>query len=179
MFGLFKKKEPGIKVIDKIWMTQDAKWTGCIEEAGSNPGTIFIAWFDETLRQLEEIFSKGNLSSTVTLIARQANSHILQNKTVVFTEHYPLKNKEQSLFNQLNLSQVKIFSALDEPLFKHFGGDKIIQMMKQLGMKETASIENLMISNAISNAQEKIEKKVSLDQPALSQTDWLIKNFSV
>ncbi|MEI2710241.1 MAG: hypothetical protein V9E96_14700 [Chitinophagaceae bacterium] len=25
MFGLFKKKEPAIQVIDKVWMTEDGK----------------------------------------------------------------------------------------------------------------------------------------------------------
>jgi phosphoribosylanthranilate isomerase len=179
MFGLFKKKEAGIKVIDKIWMTQDAKWKGCTEELKLNAETVFIAWFDETLNQLEEGLSKENLPVTNIFIARQAGSHLLQNKKVVFIEHYPLRSKEQSLFNQLNIPSVQIFSALDEPLFKQFGGDKIIQMMKQLGMQETASIENTMVSNAIKNAQEKIETKISFDQSTHSQTEWLAKNFQV
>lgn len=177
MFNLFKKKEPSVQVIDKIWMQQVDKWKACIDLAKAAPETVFIAWFEETLQHLEELFSKENITQATFFLARQVNSHQLQNKTVVFTEHYPLRSKEQSLFSELNLSQVQIFSALDEPLFKQFGGDRIIQMMKQLGMSETASIENSMISNAIRSAQEKIEKKISLDQSARSQTDWLTKNF--
>jgi hypothetical protein len=34
-----------------------------------------------------------------------------------------------------------------------------------------------MVSKAIRNAQEKIEKKVVVDQSAQSQHDWLEKNF--
>jgi preprotein translocase subunit SecA len=78
----------------------------------------------------------------------------------------------------LNLQDVQVWSALDEPLFKHFGSDKIIQMMKQLGMKEDVAIEHNMISKAIQNAQEKISKKVLIDQAASSQEEWLKKNWA-
>lgn len=177
MLNLFKKKSPETKVIDKIWMTQEGKWKAFIELAKTNPDTLFVAWFDETRQQLEDIFNKQGLSIQNILSARECSSHQLQNNIVVFMEHYPLRSKEQSLFNELQRKDVLIYSALDEPLFTHFGGEKIIQMMKQLGIKETESIENSMLSNAIRNAQEKIEKKVLVDQTSRSQKDWLIKNF--
>jgi hypothetical protein len=177
MFNLFKKKDPSVQVIDKIWMRQDDKWKACTDLAKAGGENVFIAWFDETLQHLAELFNTENVTSSNIVAAQQVNTHELQNKTLIFIEHYPLRSKEQTLFRALNLSEVQIFSALDEPLFKQFGGDKIIQMMKQLGMNETASIENSMISNAIRNAQEKIEKKLSFEQSARSQTDWLTKNF--
>jgi preprotein translocase subunit SecA len=75
------------------------------------------------------------------------------------------------------LNEALIYSALDEPLFKHFGGDKIIQMMKQLGMKEDSMIEHKMVSKAIENAQEKIEKKVIAEQDASSPQKWIERNL--
>jgi hypothetical protein len=178
MLNLFKKKSSETKVIDKIWMAQVDKWKACAELTRTNPDNFFVAWFDETRQQLEDIFIKENLPIQNILSAREAGTHQLKNKPFVFIEHYPLRSKEQLLFTSLQPSDILIYSALDEPLFMHFGGEKIIQMMKQLGMKETESIENSMLSNAIRNAQEKIEKKVLADQTSRSQNDWLSKNFS-
>ena len=177
MLNLFKKKSSEPKVNDKIWMAQADKWKACAELTRTNPDSFFIAWFDETRQQLEDIFTKENLAIQNILSAREAGTHHLKNKTFVFIEHYPLRSREQALFTSLQPADILIYSALDEPLFMHFGGEKIIQMMKQLGMKETESIENSLLSNAIRNAQEKIEKKVLADQTSRSQNDWLSKNF--
>ena len=89
-----------------------------------------------------------------------------------------MQQKESEFFQKIKLQEVEIWSALDEPLFKHFGSEKIIQMMKQLGMKENESIENAMISKAISSVQEKISKKMIIDQMGQSQNDWLQRNFN-
>jgi preprotein translocase subunit SecA len=75
------------------------------------------------------------------------------------------------------LDEVRVLSALDEPLFKRFGSDKIIQMMKQMGMSEKQSIEHDMISKAIQNAQDKIDHKIDIEQSARSQNDWLVRNL--
>lgn len=77
----------------------------------------------------------------------------------------------------MNLETVQVFSSLREPLFQQFGGEKIIQLMKQLGMKEEEVIENAMISKAIKKAQEKIEGKVISELPVRSQLDWIEKNY--
>jgi len=179
MFGLFNKKESRIKIKDKVWATVGAKWKGCMEIFSSDPDTVFIAWFDESLEQLEEAFRKENLSSPNILMTRQAASHLLKNKNVVFIEHYPMRKKEQALFEQLNLTEVQIFSSLNEPIFKHFGSERIVDLMTQLGMKEEEVIQHSMISNAITRAQEKIEAKMSVDLAARSQSEWLSKNLPV
>ena len=179
MFNLFKKKEEGnIRVNDIIWISTHTKWNGLIELWKKGNGTLFIFWFDESLRQAEEFLSQQETIDINLRLAREVHRHLAENKPVVFAEHFPLKKKEQELFQSLGLQEVIVLSALDEPLFKKFGSDKIIQMMKQLGMNETESIRHAMITNAIRNAQEKIEKKVVIEQTAHSQNDWLQKNLS-
>jgi len=42
-----------------------------------------------------------------------------------------LHEKEQQLFEALNLQEAKIFSSPDEPLFKYFGSDAIIALTKK------------------------------------------------
>ena len=55
--GLFKKKE-SIKIIDKVWMKKEAKLHSFITEWQKNPNTIFIFWFDDSLRETESVFLK-------------------------------------------------------------------------------------------------------------------------
>jgi len=174
--GLFKRKE-SIKIKDKIWMKKEAKLQGIISEWQKDPGTIFIFWFDDSLREVESIFTKQTNNSPILITAREATAQYAAGKKIIIGEHYPLQQKENDLFQKLKLGVAEIWSSLDEPLFKRFGSDKIIEIMKQLGMKEDQVIEHPMISKAIQNAQAKISKKNLMDSLSVSQSDWLLKNF--
>jgi hypothetical protein len=174
MFNFFKKKERPVKVIDKIWMTQEAKWNGILDLCKKDPEIVIIAWFDSTLHHLETLFA---IEAMPLFSARTVQNSLIAGKKIIFAEHHPMRKKEQEAFHQWHLSEVIVHSAMDEPLFKHFGGDKIAAMMKQLGMKDDGMIEHKMISNAIENAQEKIEKKVITEQNAASQQDWIERNL--
>jgi hypothetical protein len=173
MFGLFKKREESTKVKDKIWMNTEAKLQAVLNECKKTPDAIFIFWFDESLKQAESYFTNQGSSTAPLVTARETNSIHATGKKIILGEHYPLLEKENDFFQKLKLAEVEIWSALDEPLFKHFGSDKIIQMMKQLGMNETDVIENSMVSSAIRKAQEKISKQHTLDHTSYSQKDWL------
>ena len=48
-----------------------------------------------------------------------------------------------------------------------------------MGIRENEPLENQMISNAIKNAQQKLEKQVIIDHSAPSQRNWLEKNLPV
>jgi preprotein translocase subunit SecA len=67
---------------------------------------------------------------------------------------------------------------MDEPLFKHFGSEKLIPLMKMMGMKEDEVIEHSMVSKSIMKGQEKIAQQVSLEQTAGSQEEWMRKNIN-
>jgi preprotein translocase subunit SecA len=73
---------------------------------------------------------------------------------------------------------VLIYSALDDALFLQFGGERIRDMMTKMGMTATEPLEHTMISSAIARAQEKLEKKVSLEQAAHNAKAWLEKNIA-
>jgi hypothetical protein len=177
MFNLFKKKDGSVKVIDKIWMTQEGKWNGILELWKKDPDMAIIAWFDSTLRHLETLFAKETTSPVSLFLARSIHSSQLTGKNIIFAEHHPMRKKEQDAFTQWHLSEAIVHSAMDEPLFIAFGGEKIVGMMKQLGMKDDSVIEHKMISSAIENAQEKIEKKVVTEHNASSQEEWMGKNL--
>jgi hypothetical protein len=177
MFNLFGKKEASVKVIDKIWMSEKAKWNGLLEQWKKNPELILITWFDVTLHQLETFFAK-EINAPVSLYnVREIHRPQLEGRQIIFTEHHPLRKKEQELFIQWQLSEAVVYSSMDEPLFQQFGGEKIIQLMKQLGMPEEGVVEHKMISSSIQNAQEKIEKKVTMEHTAPSQQQWMERNL--
>lgn len=95
---------------------------------------------------------------------------------VVFAEHYPLLQKEQALFKTLSLKEIPVMSSLDEPLFKYFGGEKLIETIKKLGMKDDEVIGHSFITSAIRNAQQKLEKKVRVEKPASTAEEWFALN---
>ena len=147
------------------------------EEWGRNNDTLFIFWFEETLQRVLDELNQSSSGPFQLFMAREIAKMHITGKPVVIAEHYPLAEKENELYKKLDLKEVKVWSALDEPLFHRFGGEKIIQLMRQLGMKEEEPVEHNMISKAIRNAQEKIASKITVEQSARSQQDWLAKNF--
>jgi hypothetical protein len=177
MFNFSGKKNSDVKVKDEIWITAEAKWNGMIAEHQEDPDTVFVFWFDESLRQAESYFSRKTAESFPLTTARELHSHLVKDKQVIFAEHYPLKKREQELFQNLHLTEALVYSALDEPMFRRFGADKISGMIKHLGMNESESLQHPMITKAIENAQQQLEDKIITEQLALSQHDWFEKNF--
>src|SRR5215208_4490590 len=101
MSGLFKKKETAIKIKDKVWMTGKAKLGAFINELKKNPDSVFIFWFDESLRQTESFFANQSIPVATLLMAREANTSRVFDKKIVFAEHYPLEEEEIELFQKL------------------------------------------------------------------------------
>ena len=178
MFNLFKKIEKVVNVFDKVTISATAKFKAMLSQWENDSNMAFVFWFDESLRQAESFFINQATKPIALLSAKEAASSHLAGKNPVFGEHYPIRTKEEELFNKMKLQSVIVFSSLDEPLLKHFGGEKIIHLMKQLGMKEDEIIEHKMVSKAIRNAQDKIGKKVLVEQSAHTQQDWFEKNYN-
>lgn len=178
MFNFFGKKTGGKKINDIVWATEEYKLKGLVEEWKKSPGFIIVCWFEDTVRKIESIFQTEINETVPVYTTRQLHAAIIKDKPLFFAEHYPLRKKEEELFEQLPVEKITVYSALNEPLFLHFGGEKIIQLMKQLGMNESESIKNDLITKAIIRAQEKIEGKVSFEISAHSQKEWLEKNLT-
>lgn len=177
MFNFFKRKEQFFGERDRILITQEAKWKTLASICEKEKDVVLVFWFPGTLKTAQDdLISKPELTERF-LLAGQVLQPQIEGKKIIMAEHYPLKQKEKDFFERMKLTGVEVWSALDEPLFKEFGSDKIIMMMKQLGMKEDEVIEHSMISSAISNTQEKIKGKVVIDQTAGSQEEWLRKNL--
>lgn len=178
MFSFFKKKDPSVLVIDKITMDDEAKLAALQAAWQTSPELVILFWFEESLQQVTDYFSRNGSTMPELMMTREASSRQLQGKKIIFGEHYPLASREQVLYHELGLQAAEVYSSLHEPLFRQFGGDRIITLMQSLGMDKNEVIEHSMISNSIRRAQEKIGKKLKLEQPARSAQQWFAVNFS-
>ncbi len=180
LFNLFGKKEdsPGNHIfVDRAYVSSAAKMKACADSALKDPQLVFICWFADTAVKFREFFKQQGLDESRITDAHHVHASKLLNKTPVFVEHYPLHEKEIDLVKNWEAKNIVVYSALDEPLFRHFGSDKLIPLMKMLGMKEDEVIEHAMVSKSIIKGQEKIAGQVSLEQSANSQEEWMRKNI--
>lgn len=179
LFNLFGKKESGSDdhvFVDRAYVSTMAKMKACADLARKEPDHVFICWFADTASRFREFFRQEGLDENLVTDIHHLHASKLLNKQPVFTEHYPLHTKELELIQNWESKQIMVFSALDEPLFRHFGSDKLIPLMKMLGMKEDEVIEHPMVTKSIIRGQEKIAEQVTLEQSANSQEDWMRKN---
>ena len=179
-FSLFGKKEDAVPehiFTDRTYMTGNAKMNACIALAKDQPETLFICWFADTLRNLKNTFQQNGLDETRVIDAKNAHSAMFANKTPVFAEHYPLHAKELALVEHWNQQKIIVYSAMDEALFLHFGSERMVPLMKLLGMKENEMIEHSFVTKSIIKGQDKIAAQVQMEQPAGSQAEWMEKNI--
>ena len=180
LFNLFGKKDDNAEnhvFIDRAYVSTAAKMDACADLARKEPNHLFICWFADTTAKFKDFFVQQGLEESLIIEARQLHASRLQDKIPVFAEHYPLHEKEIDLIKNWQSEKIVVFSALDEPLFKHFGSDKIIPIMKMLGMKEDEVIEHDLVSKSIIKGQAKIAQQVTLEQSAASQEEWMRKNI--
>lgn len=180
LFNLFGKKEdeaPESIFTDRTYMTTAAKLNACLALAKAQPDIVFICWFNDTLKKFREAFVQYGLDEMKVIDAKQIHSAMLQNKTPVFAEHYPLHAKEVALVAHWPAQKIVVYSAMDEPLFKHLGSEKMLPLMKLLGMKEDEAIEHSFVTKSIIKGQAKIAAAVTLEQTANSQEEWMERNY--
>lgn len=179
MFGLFKKKSnpDEITVTDKVVIDEQAKLAVLLHAWQQAPQSVIVCWFEDSLDKISAYMNENSREPVPVLLMRDALTAQRAGRSPIFAEHYPLRSKEITAYQALQIEKAVVYSSLREPLFRQFGGDKIIHVMQQLGMKETELIEHSMISSSIKKAQEKIEQKTTLDQSARSQEEWIEKNY--
>lgn len=177
LFNLFGKKKQAVGLFkDRVYIGSEAKMNACLQLAKEKPETIFIAWFSDTAKLYKDFFLQHEADASNIILAREIHSGKFQNHSPVFLEHYPLQEKEKALVASWQ-QPILVYSSLDEPLFKHLGSDKVIPIVKMLGMKEDEPIEHAMVSKSIGKGQEKMASQVTIDQSAHSQKEWIEKNI--
>ena len=178
MLGFFKKKETTYLLKDLVWISANAKMKGCIELLSkyTDKNVILVAWFEESKNIFEQLLLSNQLNSFPIVIAKAMNAAQVQQKTVLFIEHYPLQKKEIELYASWQAKEIFFLNSLDEPLFKIFGCEQIATIMQSMGIKEDEYLEHALITSSIANAQAKLEKKIVVDNAARSANEWFNRN---
>jgi len=173
MFDWFKKKDktPPLRGRDIIWTSSTQKWSALPSMASSNQPVVVVCWFQETLEKAKQVLAAAGVNITPQLNHSFIESS-LTDKTLILLEHYPLPEKEAAILSSLAPKQIIVLSALDEPLFMYFGGERLIGLMEKLGMAPGETIEHSMITASIKRAQEKLSSKITVDFSARSQEEW-------
>ena len=100
---------------------------------------------------------------------------------IVVAEHHPMQSKDQELINAAGKlpceAELSFYFSLDDPLLRHFNAGSLQELVKRLGLSEWECISHPFVTNAIRNAQEKIEKTVPRDVPSHSVEDWFRYNL--
>jgi len=175
-FNFFKSKTAEPKITDLIWIHAGAKQKGFIELLEQYPDAIIAGWFDDTISLFQQFLQPGHKEKVVRNI-RQLVSPQVENKQVILLEHYPLYSKEEQLWQHWKPAGIYILNSLDEPLFSYFGGENAAMLMGKMGLKENEAIEHPMVSKALKNAQQKLEKQVLNEHSAVSQEEWFRRNI--
>jgi hypothetical protein len=165
-------------VIDKVYITTEAKKNACILMCKENPHLLFVAWFSDTAKVFKEGFNLNGIATNRVAVITDLTQDDHVNFELVFLEHYPLAQKEIVAMATFSQESFVVLSAMDEPLFKHFGSDKMLPFITLLGFKKEKAIEHSYVTAAITKGQQKIAALVLQDEGAESQAQWLQKHLT-
>lgn len=173
MFGWFGKKEkrPARRNKDLVWISADAKWQALPGLVKQNQPVWIFGWFAETVEKARQVLKAADIHTSVSY-GNDFSPAATDNCTVILLEHYPLPQKEAALLSATGPREILVLSALDEPLLKHFGGERLAIIVQKMGLEATEVLEHSMISNSLVRAQQKISEKVITDFSAYSQEEW-------
>jgi preprotein translocase subunit SecA len=116
---------------------------------------------------------------------RQFGASEMKDQELLFivAEHHPLHESDEALLSFMsNLpcrSRIRFHSALDEPLLKMFGAERVLDFVKHLGLDERQSISHPLISSAIEKAQKRIKDKATGNQRVDSMEEWFHYNMTM
>ncbi|NOQ72273.1 MAG: hypothetical protein GQ574_09745 [Crocinitomix sp.] len=123
-----------------------------------------------------EINSSGRLVDALKNFSDPNSSQFL------FPNHYPTHDFETEILEKLidlhdSVIGCCFYIAMDDPLMRVFGSERIVTIMDRMGYKENEVIQHSMITKSISNAQKKIDKNVPNALRANSQEEWFKVNL--
>lgn len=99
---------------------------------------------------------------------------------LLLLETHPLlsiHNQFTAMAEKANFKGLTCFTSLDAPIMQLFGGERLKNIMSQLGLKEAEPIEHALVSKSIEKAMEKCEENLKSHQDIRSSPEeWLTAN---
>ena len=172
-FNLFKKKEKGPTIVDKVWINQAAKERGCIQLVKDNPHLVLVAWSSVTFDRFQQLLHEENGLPTELTTVRSAMPSRMHGKAICFLEHHLFLHKETSLLESWKCENPIFLNCLEDPVFYSTNPERIVALMEKMGHQEDEIIEHAMVTKSIQQAQQKMEKQGGIDgMPDLVKEWW-------
>ena len=177
LFGGKKEERPKKYFNDLTFLSAAAKQQALVRCLKDNPSVVAVAWFPDTVLQVKGLFVQEGIPESSIVDARNYSALKYPGRKIIFAEHYPVHEKELQLVENAEQESFDVYSSLDEPLFKFFNGERIIDVLKRMGGSETEAFQHSMISKSVESAQKKIAKRITVEQSGTSQAEWFKRNF--
>ena len=169
-----KPKEPQVK--DVIFINEHGYLKALTVWLTQNTAGIICIWFQHDLELLRKAIPEEPETRFI-LAERLSHIHSGENKPLLFAGHYPIREPEINLCNELDLKEMVVYAHLDMALFKLFGAEQIQELMKKMGHQEDEPLSHAMITKSISRAQAKIAESSPIDIRCLSESEWMSTNI--
>lgn len=177
MFDRLWKKAPppDPPSTDRVWRDLGAR-DRAVVRAAADPDVVLVAFFEATAARVAAL-----LAAREVLLAGEVG-RLRTPRAVLVVERHPLPSENRALLVRLAELAPGVlplfFSALDEPLLRTFGGERIIALLDNLGLAPDEPVEHRMVSEALANAREKVAERLGSGPPsrARSMEEWLLVN---
>lgn len=196
MFGWFSKKDKVNEAMTSshIASSREVALHALLDLLKTNPKPNVFYFFSDSKNEFISLLQEKGIQY------KEANGYLSDGSAVYLHDarkfstsiHYeerrfycidlfPLSSEFKKLKQQLAIvnsaAVLHLYAGLNEPFFKSFGGDKILNLMQKLGMHEDELLENKSIDRSIENAQEKLEEKIEVEVHTKSAQEWFDKNI--
>ena len=82
---------------DIVWINRDAMYKNCAGFISEYRPDICIAWFTDAAERFNRLLNNEKKMNIQIKTAETLQTYHLDNKTVLFLEHYPLYSREDQL----------------------------------------------------------------------------------
>jgi hypothetical protein len=187
MFGWLRRTPPPA-YDDRVWIDDAARLDALVQAARGGP-VVVVAFFEDTRRRIASrldadgiAFASGRAATdrpAIVAADRIGSAYVGATATVHVAEHHPFAETDRALLDALVAAGVRpvFHTALDEPLIRRFGGDRIAAMMGQLGMERSEPVEHPLVRKSLADMREKVAAKVKFPRDAPSMDEWVRLNL--
>ena len=198
IFDWLKTSKTNVDVLDDvIWMTKKAKYSGIsattarfFAEPVRPHAVLLVAHFPDCRQELEGVVQQGGFDRQCVIVATAehlkgrsapvAASDDSQTVVILVAERHPLQSHDAAIAEFAGSLPCRCrlvhHVSLEDPVLRIFAGERVQNILQQLGMKENDAIESRMVGRRIQQAAQKIERQAESDMPADSADEWLQRN---
>jgi hypothetical protein len=100
---------------------------------------------------------------------------------MLVAERYPIEARDQAVVSFAQscgmTDPVPFHSSLEDPLLEMFGSGNLGDLLRHMGVDETAPISQKQITSTIKSVQRKVQKQAIADHRVRSAEEWFRYNM--